>query len=98
MEKTDAARQPGSPWRFLIYRAPGTIGFGGSIDLASYMQRDLVDKNRWISNEDYLEGLALAQIATGSSSGTLIRFVREIKSKSQTSATFSGCSSQRLKP
>ena len=29
------------------------------------MQRDLVDERRWISRQDYLEGLALAQVAPG---------------------------------
>jgi chromate transporter len=43
----------------------GTFGFGGPIALAGYMQRDLVEKRRWFSKQDYLEGLALAQLAPG---------------------------------
>lgn len=43
----------------------GTFGFGGPIALAGYMQRDLVEKRRWVSKDDYLEGLALAQLAPG---------------------------------
>jgi hypothetical protein len=43
----------------------GTFGFGGPIALAGYMQRDLVENRRWISRQDYLEGLALAQLAPG---------------------------------
>jgi chromate transporter len=43
----------------------GTFGFGGPIALAGYMQRDLVERRRWISKQDYLEGLALAQLAPG---------------------------------
>src|SRR5690348_93413 len=43
----------------------GTFGFGGPIALAGYMQRDLVERRRWISKRDYLEGLALAQLAPG---------------------------------
>jgi chromate transporter len=43
----------------------GTTGFGGPIALAGYMQRDLVERRRWVSREDYLEGLALAQLAPG---------------------------------
>ena len=43
----------------------GTFGFGGPIALAGYMQRDLVEKRRWISKQDYLDGLALAQLAPG---------------------------------
>src|SRR6516162_8333787 len=43
----------------------GTFGFGGPIALAGYMQRDLVEGRRWITKQDYLEGLALAQLAPG---------------------------------
>jgi chromate transporter len=43
----------------------GTIGFGGPIALAGHMQQDLVDERGWIRKEDYLEGLALAQLAPG---------------------------------
>jgi len=43
----------------------GTIGFGGPIALAGHMQQDLVEHRRWVRKEDYLEGLALAQLAPG---------------------------------
>ena len=43
----------------------GAVGFGGPIALAGYMQRDLVEERRWISKQDYVEGLALAQLAPG---------------------------------
>ena len=43
----------------------GTIGFGGPVALTGYMHRDLVEQRRWISEEDYKEGLALAQLAPG---------------------------------
>ena len=43
----------------------GTIGFGGPVALVGYMHRDLVEKRKWISEEDYKEGLALAQLAPG---------------------------------
>ena len=35
------------------------------IALAGHMQQDLVDQRRWVREEDYLEGLALAQLAPG---------------------------------
>src|SRR3954467_881530 len=51
---------------FLLYFLRlGTFGFGGPIALAGYMQRDLVERRRWISKQDYIEGLALAQLAPG---------------------------------
>lgn len=43
----------------------GTWGFGGPAALAGYMHRDLVEQRKWISEEDYKEGLALAQLAPG---------------------------------
>src|SRR6266567_2954020 len=43
----------------------GTFGFGGPIALAGHMQQDLVEERRWISKQDYVEGLALAQLAPG---------------------------------
>lgn len=43
----------------------GTVGFGGPIALVGHMQRSLVEERRWISRADYVEGLALAQLAPG---------------------------------
>jgi len=43
----------------------GTVGFGGPIALAGHMQQDLVDNRGWVRKEDYVEGLALAQLAPG---------------------------------
>jgi chromate transporter len=43
----------------------GTWGFGGPVALVGYMHRDLVDNKKWISEEDYKEGLALSQLAPG---------------------------------
>src|SRR6184192_2926980 len=49
----------------LYFLRLGAVGFGGPIALAGYMQRDLVEERRWISRQDYVEGLALAQLAPG---------------------------------
>jgi chromate transporter len=43
----------------------GTWGFGGPIALVEYMHRDLIQEKQWISEDDYREGLALAQLAPG---------------------------------
>jgi chromate transporter len=43
----------------------GTLGFGGPVALVGYMRRDLVEERGWISEADYKEGLALAQLAPG---------------------------------
>ena len=52
--------------RLLLYFLKlGTFGFGGPIALAGYMQRDLVDQRHWYSEQDFLDGLALAQLCPG---------------------------------
>src|SRR6266540_5850149 len=49
----------------LYFLKLGYSGFGGPVALVGYMHRDLVEKRNWISEEDYKEGLALAQLAPG---------------------------------
>lgn len=49
----------------LYFLRLGALGFGGPVALAGYMRRDLVDTKQWISEADYKEGLALAQLAPG---------------------------------
>jgi chromate transporter len=49
----------------LYFLKLGAFGFGGPIALVGYMQRDLVERRRWIPEQDYREGLALAQLAPG---------------------------------
>src|SRR5690242_5911329 len=49
----------------LYFLKLGSIGFGGPIALVGAMQRDLVEDRRWISSEDYLNGLAFSQLAPG---------------------------------
>ncbi|MFM2326577.1 MAG: hypothetical protein RIR31_779, partial [Bacteroidota bacterium] len=43
----------------------GSTGFGGPVALVGYMNKDLVENKKWISEEEYRQGLALAQLAPG---------------------------------
>jgi chromate transporter len=43
----------------------GGLGFGGPVALAGFMHRDLVERRRWVSEEDYALSMALAQIMPG---------------------------------
>jgi chromate transporter len=43
----------------------GATGFGGPVALVGYMHSDLVESRKWIGEEEYKEGLALAQLAPG---------------------------------
>jgi chromate transporter len=49
--------------RYFLYL--GGLGFGGPVALAGFMHRDLVEKEGWISEEEYQLALALAQIMPG---------------------------------
>jgi chromate transporter len=53
-------------WQLVLYMLRlGALGFGGPVALVGYMHRDLVEQRGWISEADYKEGLALAQLAPG---------------------------------
>lgn len=48
-------------WQMVLYMLRlGTLGFGGPVALAGYMQRDLVEGRQWITDADYREGAALS--------------------------------------
>jgi chromate transporter len=49
----------------LYFLKLGTTGFGGPVALVGFMHRDLVEDKKWITEDDYKEGLALAQLAPG---------------------------------
>lgn len=64
--KREQTQHPASIGQFVGYFLwLGTVGVGGPIALAGHMQQDLVDDRHWISREDYVEDLALAQLAPG---------------------------------
>jgi chromate transporter len=49
--------------RYFLYL--GTFGFGGPVALIGAMHRDLVERRRWIEEDEYRLGVALAQIMPG---------------------------------
>ncbi|CAM8619911.1 2A51, chromate transporter, chromate ion transporter (CHR) family [Comamonadaceae bacterium] len=72
MQATDSSPTPSidSPrytlWQLVLYFLRlGALGFGGPVALVGYMHRDLVEARGWISEADYKEGIALAQLAPG---------------------------------
>ncbi|MBC7813346.1 MAG: chromate transporter [Burkholderiales bacterium] len=59
-------KAPYSLWQLVRYFLRlGAAGFGGPVALVGYMQRDLIEQRGWITESDYKEGLALAQLAPG---------------------------------
>ena len=71
---------PAPLWRFYAYFLRlGAAGFGGPIALAGFMQRDLVEERRWITRQDYLDGLALAQLAPGPLAAQLAMYLGYVR-------------------
>lgn len=72
----------------------GVLGFGGPVALVGYMQRDLVEERGWISEQEYRDGLAVAQIAPGPLAAQLamwLAFVRQgVKGATLASFAFIG--------
>src|SRR5215471_12371202 len=63
----------------LYFLKLGCIGFGGPIALVGYMQKDLVEERKWISQEDYLNGLAFSQLAPGPLAAQLAMYLGFIR-------------------
>jgi chromate transporter len=59
----------------------GTVGFGGPIALAGYMQRDLVERRGWIAPDDFKQGLALAQLAPGPLAAQLAMYLGWVRGR-----------------
>ena len=59
----------------LYFLRLGAFGFGGPIALVGYMQRDLVESKKWVSREDYFEGLAFSQLCPGPLAAQLAEYI-----------------------
>jgi chromate transporter len=62
-------------WLAAYFLRLGTTGFGGPIALVGYMQRDLVEERGWVSNDDYLQGLAFSQLSPGPLAAQLANYL-----------------------
>ncbi|HEX2927930.1 MAG: chromate efflux transporter [Ignavibacteria bacterium] len=65
----------------LYFLKLGTIGFGGPVALVGYMEQDLMEKLGWITKEEYLRGLTLAQLAPGPLAAQLAIYIGFIKGR-----------------
>lgn len=71
--------QPVGLWKLVAYFLRlGAFGFGGPIALAGYMQRDLVPR-RWITEEEYVQGLAFSQMMPGPLAAQLAMWIGYIR-------------------
>jgi len=62
---TEVAQPPSFRALLRYFLGLGTWGFGGPIATVGYMQRDLVERRRWVDRKDFLNGVALGQTMPG---------------------------------
>jgi chromate transporter len=63
----------------LYFLRLGAFGFGGPIALAGYMQRDLQEEKKWLTRDEYQDGLAIAQTMPGPLAAQLAMWIGFIR-------------------
>jgi chromate transporter len=67
---------PVSFTRLLLYLLElGSLGFGGPVATVGYLQRDLVERKRWLSRDDLLDGIALGQSMPGPLAAQVVMWI-----------------------
>jgi chromate transporter len=74
-------RAPGLARLAAYFGRLGALGFGGPIALAGAMRRDLVEARGWIADDDYRQGLALAQLAPGPLAAQLAMYLGWVRGR-----------------
>ena len=62
---TDQASRPTVEQLARYFLWLGTAGFGGPIALVGYMERTVVSERRWVTRQEFADGLAFCQLAPG---------------------------------
>lgn len=50
---------------FCYFLRLGCLGFGGPVALVGYMEKDLVERKKWLTDEEFSQGVALAAMLPG---------------------------------
>ena len=50
---------------FMVFLKMGAFAFGGVYSMLSFFQRELVEKRKWIDQEEFTEGVAVGQMTPG---------------------------------
>src|SRR5438128_3157059 len=81
-EPPGAQRDEGVPFGSYLryFLGLGTWGFGGPIATVGYMQRDLVEKRGWLTERDFLNGVALGQTMPGPLAAQVVMWVGFVQS------------------
>jgi chromate transporter len=68
---------PGIPFRSYLryFLGLGTWGFGGPIATVGYLQRDLVERDGWVSERDFVDGVALGQTMPGPLAAQVVMWI-----------------------
>ncbi len=66
MKAPESGVQPPSVARiFLVFLKIGTFAFGGVYSMLSFFERELVQKRKWLTHDDYVESIAIGQMTPG---------------------------------
>jgi chromate transporter len=66
---------PGLRAHLRYFLGLGAWGFGGPIATVGYMQRDLVEKRGWLTERDFLNGVALGQTMPGPLAAQVVMWI-----------------------
>jgi chromate transporter len=50
---------------FFVFLKIGTFAFGGAYSMIAFFERELVEKRKWLTHEEYLESVAIGQMTPG---------------------------------
>ncbi len=50
---------------FLLFLKIGCLGFGGPYALLTYLEKEIVEKKKWLASEVFWEGVAIGQLTPG---------------------------------
>ena len=50
---------------FLVFLKMGTFSFGGVYSMLTFFERELVEKRKWLTHDEYIESVAIGQMTPG---------------------------------
>lgn len=50
---------------FLVFLKMGTFAFGGVYSMLSFFEKELVEKRKWLTHDEYIESVAIGQMTPG---------------------------------
>src|SRR5690349_7868621 len=82
MAKQPASAYTSTPtiWDFArYYLRRGALGFGGPVALVGEMRHDLMEQRGWVSESEFVEGVAVAQTMPGPFAAQLAMWIGYIR-------------------